>query len=69
MDKEKNFEKGSTEYYKDLCFKADINLRYETWDFFEGDNIPEFVELIENSFGEKIDYTSIFEYWGEKMCW
>ena len=37
MDKEKNFEKGSTEYYKDLCYKADINLRYKTWDCFENE--------------------------------
>ncbi len=34
-----------------------------------GENIPGFVELIENSFGDKIDYAPIFEYWGEKMCW
>jgi len=35
----------------------------------QGDNIPEFVELLENCIGEKIDYDMIFEYWGKEMCY
>lgn len=35
----------------------------------QGENIPEFVVLLENAIEEKIDYERIFDFWGEKMCY
>lgn len=35
----------------------------------QGDNIPEFVELLENVISDEIDYDKIFDFWGEKMCY
>ncbi len=34
-----------------------------------GENISEFVELLESCIVEKIDYATIFEYWGKEMCY
>ena len=34
-----------------------------------GDNIPEFVDLLENIIKDGIDYEKIFEFWAEKMCY
>ena len=33
------------------------------------ENIPEFVDLLENAIQEKIDYEMIFDFWKEKMCY
>lgn len=33
------------------------------------ENIPEFVDLLENVIEEKIDYNKIFVFWDEKMCY
>lgn len=37
----------------------------------EGENIPGFVELLESTIGDndKIDYDSIFQYWGKNLCY
>lgn len=35
----------------------------------QGDNIPEFVELLEELVGDEIDYDRLFDFWGEKMCY
>lgn len=32
-------------------------------------NIPKFVEILEKSITEKIDYEYIFEFWNKKMCY
>lgn len=33
------------------------------------ENIPEFVDFLEQMTEEKIDYERIFAFWGEKMCY
>lgn len=35
----------------------------------QGENIPEFVDLLERVIKEKIDYNKIFVFWKEKMCY
>lgn len=35
----------------------------------QGENIPEFVDLLEMVIKENIDYKSIFDFWKEKMCY
>ena len=35
----------------------------------QGDNIPKFVDLLENVIEEKIDYNKIFIFWKEEMCY
>ena len=35
----------------------------------QGDNIPEFVELLEEVICDEIDYDRIFDFWAEKMCY
>ena len=35
----------------------------------QGDNIPEFVALLEHVIGEEIDYDRIFDFWAEKICY
>lgn len=35
----------------------------------QGENMPEFVDLLESVIEEKIDYNKIFVFWKEKMCY
>ena len=35
----------------------------------QGENIPEFVELLEGMIDKEIDYDTVFRFWGEKMCY
>ena len=34
-----------------------------------GENIPEFVELLENIIKDSIDFERIFDFWAERMCY
>lgn len=53
------------------CYLGCIEENYSIQQDMEiqGENIPEFVNFLENMIAEKIDYENIFSFWAEKMCY
>lgn len=35
----------------------------------QGDNIPEFIEVLQTHIADKIDFDAIFDFWEERMCY